>query len=164
MASMCCTMPSSSPHGSGMLQGRHSAVKDPLAAALRRATAAERQAAAADEAIAALTGESVALAQHNQWLVRQLAEANAARAEAEQRLRAAKLEPAAGMDGGGATAQQPEGALEQVGGHVPSLVQLHLACTLKSHYVQPCLQWCIPGRPVRHAAAERGCCPFANLL
>ena len=115
MATVRCIMPPSSPCGSGMLQGLRHAVKDPLAAALRRAAAAERQAAAAEQAVATVTAESVALAQHNHWLVQQLAEATAARAEAEQRLRAAGLELAAGRGGGGA-AQQPEGALEQVGG------------------------------------------------
>ena len=150
VATVRCTMPSASPHGPGMLQGRRRAVKDPLAAALSRAAAAEAQAAAADRAVATLTAERAALAQHNQWLVQQLAEANAARAEAEQRLRAARLEPAAGRDGG-AAAQQPGGTLEQVGVQFPALLQL-------------CLQWCVPGRPVRHAAAERGCCPYANLL
>ena len=99
-----------------MLQGLRQAVKDPLAAALGRAAAAERQAAAADKAAATVTAEHVALVQHNKQLVQQLAEANTARTEAEQRLRAAGLEPAAGGDGGDA-AQQPEGALEQVGIH-----------------------------------------------
>ena len=96
-----------------MLQGLRHADKNPLAAALRRAAAAEGQAAPAAEAVATVTADNVALAQHNKQFVQQLAEANAARAEAEQRLRAAELEPSAGRDGA-AAAQQPEGALEQV--------------------------------------------------
>ena len=52
-----------------MLQGLRHAVKDPLAAALRRAAAAERQAAAAEQAVATITAERVALALHNKQLV-----------------------------------------------------------------------------------------------
>lgn len=118
-----------------MLQGLHSAIKEPLTAALSRAAAAEGEAAAVDKAVATVTAENEALALQNQLLVQLLAEANAARAEAEQRLRVARLEPAAAR-GSGAAAQQPEGALEQVGVQFRALVQLHLACMLSAE--SPC--------------------------
>ncbi len=124
-------MPSSSSLSPGILQGLHSAIKEPLTAALSRAAAAEGEAAAVDKAVATVTAENEALALQNQLLVQLLAEANAARAEAEQRLRVARLEPAAAR-GSGAAAQQREGALEQVGVQFCALVQLHLACMLSA--------------------------------
>ena len=61
----------SSPHSSGMLLGLREAVKDPLAAVLRRAAAAKRQAAAAEHAVATVTAGRIALAQHNKQFVQQ---------------------------------------------------------------------------------------------